>query len=157
MKFVRQLAVIFSISFVAELMEYLIPLPVAASVYGLVLMLAGLITGIIPLEKVEGAADFLIDIMPILFVPPTVSIMTNFGVLKDMLVPLSVICITSTVLVMAVTGRVSQRLMKSGEKNAPGTEEKPEPEKTPETEKRPETEEIPEPDKTPEAGEEEKG
>ena len=119
MKFVRQLAVIFSISFVAELMEYLIPLPVAASVYGLVLMLAGLITGIIPLEKVEGAADFLIDIMPILFVPPTVSIMTNFDVLKDMLVPLTVICIVSTVLVMAVTGRVSQRLMRGGEESDP--------------------------------------
>lgn len=51
MKYVRQLSVIFSISLIAELMEYLIPLPVAASVYGLVLMLAGLITKIIPLER----------------------------------------------------------------------------------------------------------
>lgn len=114
MKFIRQLAIIFSISFIAELMEYLIPLPIAASVYGLALMLAGLITKLIPLEKVEGAADFLIDIMPILFVPPTVSIMTNFGVLKEMLVPLTVICIVSTVLVMAVTGRTAQGLMKIG-------------------------------------------
>lgn len=114
MKFIRQLAIIFSISFIAELMEYLIPLPIAASVYGLALMLAGLITKLIPLEKVEGAADFLIDIMPILFVPPTVSIMTNFGVLMEMLVPLTVICIVSTVLVMAVTGRTAQGLMKIG-------------------------------------------
>lgn len=118
MKFIRQLAVIFSISFIAELMEYLIPLPIAASVYGLVLMLAGLITKLIPLEKVEGAADFLIDIMPVLFVPPTVSIMTNFSVLKEMLVPLTVICIVSTVLVMAVTGRTAQGLMKIGRDKA---------------------------------------
>ena len=60
MKFIKQLAVIFSISLIAELMEHLIPLPVAASVYGLVLMLAGLMTKMIPLEKVEGAADFLV-------------------------------------------------------------------------------------------------
>lgn len=119
MKFVKQLAIIFSISFIAELMEYLIPLPIAASVYGLVLMLVGLITKLIPLEKVEGAADFLIDVMPILFVPPTVSIMTNFGVLKELLLPLTVICILSTVLVMAATGRVSQRLMKMGGKGMP--------------------------------------
>ena len=52
MKFMRQLAIIMSISFIAEVMEYLIPLPVAASIYGLILMLIGLITKIIPLHKV---------------------------------------------------------------------------------------------------------
>ena len=53
MKFMRQLAIIMSISFIAELVEYLIPLPVAASIYGLVLMLLGLVTKVIPLHKVE--------------------------------------------------------------------------------------------------------
>ena len=45
MKFVKQLLIILSISFIAEVMEYFIPLPVAASIYGLVLMLIGLVTG----------------------------------------------------------------------------------------------------------------
>ena len=48
MKFIKQLAIILSISFLAEVMEYLIPLPVAASIYGLLLMLLGLVTKIIP-------------------------------------------------------------------------------------------------------------
>lgn len=112
MKFLKQLTIIFSISFVAELMEFLIPLPVAASVYGLVLMLVGLMTKLIPLEKVEGAADFFVEIMPILFVPPTVSIMTSFGLLKELLIPLTVISVVSTVLVMATTGHVAQGIMK---------------------------------------------
>ena len=60
MKFLRQIAIIMGISFLAELLEALIPLPIAASMYGLVLMLLGLVTKLIPLEKVEGAADFLI-------------------------------------------------------------------------------------------------
>lgn len=114
MKFIKQMAIIFSISLLAELMEYLIPLPVAASVYGLVLMLAGLISRIIPLEKVEGAADFLVEIMPILFIPPTVSIMTSFEVLRQLLVPVTVISVVSTVLVMAVTGRTAQSIMRKG-------------------------------------------
>ena len=118
MKFIKQLAVIFCISLIAELMEYLIPLPVAASVYGLVLMLVGLMTGLIPLEKVEGAADFLIEIMPILFIPPTVSIMTSFEVLKQLLIPITVISVVSTILVMAVTGRVSQGIMRKGRKKS---------------------------------------
>lgn len=112
MRFIRQLAIILSISFVAELLEYLIPIPVAASIYGLVLMLIGLITKVIPLHKVEEAADFLVEIMPILFVRPTVGIMASAEALQEMLVPLCVISVISTILVMAVTGRVSQRIIR---------------------------------------------
>ena len=120
MKFVRQLAIILAVSLIAEVMEYLIPLPVAASMYGLVLMLLGLVTKVIPLEKVEGAADFLADILPILFVPPTVGIMANVEALKEMLLPLCVISVVTTVLIMAVTGRTAQGIMKKGrEKSLP--------------------------------------
>lgn len=112
MKFIKQLSIIMSISIVAELLEYLIPLPIAASIYGLLLMLIGLMTKWIPLEKVEGAADFLIEIMPILFVPATVSIIANVDALKQMLVPLLVICIVTTIVIFAVTGRVTQSIMK---------------------------------------------
>ena len=70
-----------------------------------------------PLEKVEGAADFLIEIMPILFVPPTVSLIANVEALKQMLVPLFVISIVTTVLIMAVTGRVTQGIMRHDGKN----------------------------------------
>ncbi len=114
MKFLRQLTVILAVSFAAELMEYLIPLPIAASMYGLVLMLAGLMTKIIPLEKVEGAADFLVEIMPVLFVPPTVSLIANVDALRQMLVPLLVICVLTTALIMGVTGRTVQGIMRCG-------------------------------------------
>ena len=50
MKYVKQFSIILGISFLAELLEILIPLPIAASVYGLVIMLVGLITKLIPLE-----------------------------------------------------------------------------------------------------------
>ena len=75
MKYVKQFSIILGISFLAELLEILIPLPIAASVYGLVIMLVGLITKLIPLEKVETAADFLVDAMSVMFVPATVGIM----------------------------------------------------------------------------------
>ena len=119
MKFVKQLLIILSISFIAEIMEYFIPLPVAASIYGLILMLIGLVTGLIPLKEVEDAADFLVEIMPIMFIPATVGIMTSIEALKQMLVPLCVISIVSTVLVFGVTGRVTQGIIrKSGKKES---------------------------------------
>ncbi len=122
MKYIKQFAIILSISLIAELMEYLIPIPVAASIYGLVLMLIGLLTKLIPLEKVEDAADFLVEIMPIMFVPPTVGIMTSVDALKEMLVPLCIISIVSTILVMVVTGRVSQKIIRGNQKDEEGKE-----------------------------------
>lgn len=116
MKYIKQFAIILTISLIAELMEYLIPLPVAASIYGLILMLIGLVTKLIPLEKVEGAADFLVDIMAIMFVPVTVGIMTSVDALKEMLVPLCVISVVSTVLIMGVTGRVTQFIIRRSDR-----------------------------------------
>ncbi len=95
MKYVKQFSIILGISFLAELLEILIPLPIAASVYGLVIMLVGLITKLIPLEKVE-----------------TVGIMASVDTLKEMLFPICVITVVSTVLIMIVTGRVSQHIIR---------------------------------------------
>ena len=81
-------------------------------------MLVGLITGLIPLEKVETAADFLVDAMSIMFVPATVGIMASADALKEMLLPICVITLVSTVLIMIVTGRVSQRIIRSQRKTA---------------------------------------
>ena len=114
MKFMKQLAIIMAISLVAEILERLIPLPIAASIYGLIMMLAGLVSGLIPLEKVEGAADFLVDVMTLMFIPATVGIMASAEALKQMLIPLLVICLVSTVLVMAVTGRTAQFIIRRG-------------------------------------------
>ena len=66
MKHVRQFCMILLFSFIGEFFRMVIPLPVPASVYGLVLLLAALLTGVIKLDQVEGAADFLIEIMPVM-------------------------------------------------------------------------------------------
>ena len=108
----KQFSIILGISFLAELLEILIPLPIEASVYGLVIMLGGLITKLIPLEKVETAADFLVDAMSIMFVPATVGIMVSVDALKEMLLPICVITVVPTVLIMIVTGRVSQHIIR---------------------------------------------
>ena len=123
MKFIKQLSIILTISFIAELMEALIPLPIAASIYGLILMLIGLLTHIIPLEKVEGAADFLVEIMAIMFVPSTVGIMASVEALKQMLIPLVVISSLTTLIIMAVTGRTAQFIIRRESKSAADPEE----------------------------------
>ena len=127
MKYIKQICIILSICLLAELMERLLPLPVAASIYGLVLMLLALMTKVVKLTDVEDVADFLTGNMAIMFVPPVVGVMACVDEMKKMLVPLFVISIVTTLLIMSVTGWATQGIMKgskkSEEKNAEVDEE----------------------------------
>lgn len=112
MKYVKQLCMIAAVCLVAEAMEYFIPLPVAASIYGLLIMLGLLLTKVIKLEMVEDVADFLTGNLAIMFIPPTVGIMASVEEVKAMLIPLFVISIVTTLLIMAVTGKVTQFIIR---------------------------------------------
>ena len=116
MKYLKECAVILGITLAGEWLNFVLPLPVPAGVYGLFLMLLLFCTGLLKLEQVEGAGNFLLDIMPVLFVPAAVGLMESYGQLKEVLVPVFIICLLSTVVVMAVTGKVAEGMMKLHEK-----------------------------------------
>ena len=117
MKFLKQFSIILFISFLGEILHMLIPLPVPASVYGLVLMLAALITGILKLGQVRETATFLIEIMPVMFIPAGVGLMESWSSLQPVWLPVILITIVTTVLVMAVTGKVTQAMIGKEKKN----------------------------------------
>ena len=108
MKFLRQFGIILLLSALGEGLHALLPLPVPASVYGLVLMLAALMTGIIKVGQVEETADFLIEIMPVMFVPAAVGLLDSWDQLAPVFIPVIVIVVCSTILVMGVTGKVTE-------------------------------------------------
>lgn len=112
MKYVRQLLIILAISFAGEVLHAVLPLPVPASIYGLVLMLVLLMTGILKLHHVRETALFLIDIMPLLFIPAGVGLITAWPVLKPILLPTIIITLIVTLVVMAVTGHVTQAVIR---------------------------------------------
>lgn len=117
MKYLSQLAIILGVSFAGEALNALIPLPIPASIYGLVLMFALLCLKIVPLEKVRPTGKFLIDIMPVMFIPAAVGLMDSWTVLRDMLVPAIVIMVVSLFVVMAAAGHVTQAVIRREEKN----------------------------------------
>ena len=116
MKYVRQFWIILLISAIGEGLHVLIPLPVPASVYGLVIMLIALLTHIIKLDQVKEAAEFLIEIMPVMFIPAGVGLLTAWGILKSVCVPIILITVITTVVVMIVTGRVTQAVIRMDRK-----------------------------------------
>lgn len=118
MKFLRQFMIILLLSFLGEVLKMFIPLPIPASVYGLVLMLLCLVTGILKTSQVKEAAFFLIEIMPVMFIPSAAGLIDSWKVLQPLLLPILVITVVITIFVMVVTGKIAQMIaQKRGIKN----------------------------------------
>lgn len=123
MKYLRQFCIILFISLLGEILHTLIPLPIPASVYGLILMLLSLCTGILKLSQIEETADFLIEIMPVMFIPAAVGLLESWPALQPVWLPFLTITLLTTVIVMAVTGRVSQYIIHREQRKNEGKEQ----------------------------------
>lgn len=116
MKYVRQFAIILLFSFLGEILHVIIPISIPASVYGLVLLLAALCIKIVKVEQVQEGAGFLIEIMPVMFIPAAVGLLTSWELLKPICIPVIVITVVTTVIVMVSTGMVTQGIIRKERK-----------------------------------------
>lgn len=117
MKYVFQFGIILAVTFIAEMFYRYLPLPVPASIYGLVIMLVLLVTGIIKLDWVKESARYLILIMPLMFIPAGAKLVTMVDLILPVLVPVIFTVFVTTIIVMAVSGRVTQFIIKKESKN----------------------------------------
>lgn len=108
MKYVYQFGIILGVTIAGEILNYLIPLPIPASIYGLLIMLICLMTHRIKLDKVKETADFLLKIMPMMFIPATVGIIAIWDTISYIIIPLIIITVLTTFIVMIVTGKVTE-------------------------------------------------
>lgn len=122
MKYIKQFAIIMVISFMGECVKALLPFKIPASVYGLVIMLIALMTGIVKLEAVKDTAEFFVQTMPVMFVPPTVGLLAAWPLFKDIVVPFCVVCAITTIIVMVVTGHMSQIIIRLTKRKEPSEE-----------------------------------
>ncbi len=104
MKYLYQFAVILAVTCGGELLRVILPLPVPASIYGLILLFVLLCTKIVRVEAIKGASDFLIRIMPVMFLPAAVGIINVWSAISGIVLPLLAVTAAVTVIVMAVTG-----------------------------------------------------
>ncbi|MGI6007449.1 MAG: CidA/LrgA family protein [Ruminococcus sp.] len=120
MKYLMQIMIIGGITFAGEMLHVLIPLPVPASVYGMVILFICLCLGAIKEEQIEDTAQWLLAIMPVMFIGPGVEIMEHYTKIADSLIPFAVVVLISTVLVMAATGLTVQGVMALKKKGKKG-------------------------------------
>lgn len=115
MKYLGQMGIILAISFIGEILNYIIPVQIPACIYGLVIMFICLYTKIIKIDSVKETGTFLIEIMPVMFIPAAVGLMNSWGVLKGVILPIAIITVVSTIVTMIVTGHATQKIISIGE------------------------------------------
>lgn len=115
MRYLFQFARLLAFCFAGELLHTFLPLPIPASVYGLLLLLLALCGGVIKLEQVRETGLFLTSIFPLLFVPAAAGVMDLWEELGAMLLPAIIAIIPVTILVFTAAGRTTQAIIRRKE------------------------------------------
>ena len=118
MKYIKQFGIILLITFIGEILHALLPIPVPAGIYGIVLLFVGPQTGIIPLAEVKDASKFLIQIMPLMFIPAAVGLIDTWEILAPSWIQFLIVTVVTTVVVMAVSGLVTQAVIRAKKRKA---------------------------------------
>jgi holin-like protein len=117
LQYVKQFMVIIAFSLVGQALETLVPLPVPASIYGLVLLFLALLTGLVKLEKVKGTADFLVSVMPVLLIAPAVKGLQYWGIIAPNAAAIVLIAVFTTGAVFGISGLITHWLTRGGKQD----------------------------------------
>ena len=109
-----QLLIIMSFTLAGEALQRILPFPIPASVYGLLLLFAALCVGLVKIEQVKQTGNFLSSLLPVLFVGPTVAIAEQWGLVAPQLFPIGLLLLSSTILTFFISGHITQRWLRKG-------------------------------------------
>ena len=111
MRYVIQLFIIICFSFAGELLHRVLPFPIPASIYGIILLFSALELRLLKVEHIREVSTTLIISMPVMFVPPAVGLINTWDNIKNNWPEYLLITFASTFVVMAVAGWTTQRLI----------------------------------------------
>ena len=126
LKLFKQFTIIIALSFIGEVLHALIPFPIPAGIYGILLLFLLLERKVLRLDDVKEVSEFLIFIMPLLFIPPAVGLIDAWNELRASLTAYVTIIVAVTLIVMAATGLITQWFLRHPGRQAEG-ERKPDP------------------------------
>lgn len=112
MKYLKQFMIILSISLIGEILHAILPLPIPASIYGIILLFVLLVSGRLSLDQVKETGKFLVEIMPVMFIPAAVGLMESWDVIRPSWLTYILVTMISTILVMGISGVVTQQIIR---------------------------------------------
>lgn len=121
MKYIFQFCIIMIFVVLGEAMEYFIPLPIAGSIYGLILLFLSLVFGLVRLSWVEDIANWFHSIMALFFVAPAAAIIDVWADISDIWWILLILLVVAYLVTMITTGVTADALIRRSERNKQGT------------------------------------
>ena len=112
MKFLIQFLIIIAFSFAGELLHFLLPLPIPASIYGIILLFAALELKWIKVKDIRETSSFLIAVMPVMFIPAAVGLIDSWQAIGNSWMQYIVVTVVSTFVVMGVAGWITQMVIR---------------------------------------------
>ena len=117
LKLFKQFIIIIALSFIGDVLHALIPFPIPASIYGILLLFMLLERKVLRLDDVNEVSSFLIFIMPLLFVPAAVGLIDAWDELRASLTAYVTIIVAVTLIVMVATGLITQWFLRHSRKS----------------------------------------
>lgn len=107
MKYLFQFMIVLVFVFLGELCEHFIPLPIAGSIYGLLLLFIALWTGLVKLQWVSDIADWFHGVMALFFVAPAVAVIDIWAEISGIWYYLVILLVVAYFVTMVITGKTS--------------------------------------------------
>ena len=107
MKYLLQFMIILFFVFLGEVCEYFIPLPIAGSIYGLLLLFIGLCLHIVKLKWIQNVADWFHSIMALFFIAPAVAVIDIWSEISDIWFYLVILLVAAYFVTMIITGKTA--------------------------------------------------
>ena len=104
MKYLQQFLLLMMFVFAGEAVHAGVPLPIPASIWGLLLLLGALLSGAIKLPQIEDISNFFLAVIPVLFVVPAVGVLEIFGDIAEIWPMMLVVIALTYLAAMASTG-----------------------------------------------------
>lgn len=114
MKFLIQFLIIIAFSFAGELLHYCLPLPIPASIYGIILLFLALELKVLKVKDIRETSSFLIAVMPVMFIPAAVGLIDSWHAIANAWLQYIVVTVVSTFVVMAASGWITQFVIRRG-------------------------------------------
>lgn len=116
MKLFREAIIILGIYLLGEFISQVLSLPIPGNILGMIILLVLLCTKVIKLDQIETIANFLLDHLAFFFIPAGVGLMTSANIIKDSWLKLIVVCIATTIIIIASTGLIVQYISRKNDK-----------------------------------------
>ncbi|MCL2749118.1 MAG: CidA/LrgA family protein [Alphaproteobacteria bacterium] len=112
MKYLLQFLLLMIFVLLGEAVYAIVPLPIPSSIWGLLLLLTALLTGIVKQSQIENIANMFFVILPILFVAPAVGVLEVFGDIAEVWPAMLAVVVITYLAAMASTGWLAEVMVR---------------------------------------------